>query len=65
MEDSFSEGREKGEVIGIEKGDNIRVRKTVLNMHKLGIDIDIISKTTELAREAVGKIIKEAASEDE
>ena len=81
MEGSFSEGMEKGEAIGIEKGeaigmekgreegreeaDTIRVRKTVLNMHKLGIDIDIISKTTELTGETIEKIIKEKPSEDE
>ena len=81
MEGSFSEGMEIGEAIGIEKGEAIgiekgreegreeadtdRVRKTVLNMQRLGIDIDMISKTTELTREAVEKIIKEETSGDE
>ena len=57
--DAIITAKEEGEAIGIEKGDNIRLRKTVLNMHKLGIDIDKISKTTELTHEAVEKIIKE------
>ncbi|HQS83716.1 MAG TPA: Rpn family recombination-promoting nuclease/putative transposase [Alphaproteobacteria bacterium] len=59
LEESFSKGIEKGREEGREEGDTI-VRKTVLNMHKMGMDIDTISKATSLTCEAIKKIIKEA-----
>ena len=49
----------KFEAKGFGEGDNFRVRKTVLNMHKMGIDIDTISKAMELTCEEVEKIIRE------
>ena len=62
--EGFEEGLEKGREEGREEGDTNRVRKTVLRLHKLGIDIETISQATELTREAVKKIIEEEKSKD-
>ena len=50
----------KGFEEGLEKGKNLQARETVLNMYKMGMDIDTISKATSLTHDALEKIIKEA-----
>ena len=66
IEKGIAIGIEKGEAIGIEKGKNSQARETVLNMHKMGMDINTISKATSLTCETVEKIIKEEETpEDE
>ena len=59
-----TKGFEAGEAIGIEKGEAIKARKTLLKMFKMGIDRDVISQVTELTRAEVDQIIKEEAPED-
>ncbi|HQS85007.1 MAG TPA: hypothetical protein PLY23_08980, partial [Alphaproteobacteria bacterium] len=52
MEGSFSDG------------ENNKAREIVLNMHRMGMDIDTISKATSLTCEAVKNIIKEKEEEN-
>ena len=56
MEGSFSDGEKKGK--------EETAREIVLNMHKMGMDIDTISKATSLTCEAVKNIIKEKEEEN-
>ncbi|HQS83720.1 MAG TPA: hypothetical protein PLY23_02255 [Alphaproteobacteria bacterium] len=50
---------------GREEGEAIRNREFVLNMHRMGFDIEKIVQATKLTRETVKKIIKEENSSEE
>ena len=63
LKKSEATGFEKGRKEGIEEGENIKAKKTVLKMNKLGINLEIISQSTELSEETVKKIIQEENAE--
>jgi predicted transposase/invertase (TIGR01784 family) len=61
IETAFSEGRVEGEQIGLEKGEQIGLEKGIkavaLNMLKLGMKIEDISKATSLNIDEIKKMI--------
>ncbi len=64
--EGFEEGLEKGEAIGIEKGENNNSIKTARKMIKKKMDIETIIEFTELTREKIEELIKEEETpEDE
>ena len=55
---TISESFEKGEKIGIEKGEKIKAKKTVLKMFKMGFPLNKISQATDLTQKEIKDLLE-------
>jgi flagellar biosynthesis/type III secretory pathway protein FliH len=51
-----AEGRAEGEVIGLQKGETIGILKTAKKMKEEGLDVNVISKLTNLSIDEIEKL---------
>lgn len=59
MEEGYEQGREEGREQGIKEGEEQAKKETARNLLKLGVDIDIIVKSTNLSEEKINSIKNE------
>jgi predicted transposase/invertase (TIGR01784 family) len=56
IEKGQAEGRAEGEAIGLQKGETIGILKTAKKMKEEGLDVNVISKLTNLSIDEIEKL---------
>ena len=56
IEKGRAEGRAEGEAIGLQKGETIGILKTAKKMKEEGLDVNVISKLTNLSVDEIEKL---------
>jgi flagellar biosynthesis/type III secretory pathway protein FliH len=56
LKKGLAEGRAEGEVIGLQKGETIGILKTAKKMKEEGLDVNVISKLTNLSIDEIEKL---------